>query len=182
MSNNMIEIVNSITKAIYNKHHGSGVDYGLRRDKEESEVILDGFGIKFVGNKLIITYNSEEKFENSHDPKFESKIDDTIEDIASAIKREYKKNGGKGSLSLTKPSEVVVNVETVNRRTIKVTAYKVYEIGNLKDVEGLSDEPVELSKEAEKAQKEFDKSQSDKKLEESYKKFLSLLPEGKLYG
>lgn len=178
----MIEVVNAITKAIYNKHHGSGVDYGLRRDKEESEVILDGFGVKFIGNKLMINYNSEEKFENAHDPKFESKIDDTINEIASAIKREYKKNGGEGTLSLTKPSEVVVRVETLNRRTVKVTAHKIYEIGNLKDVEGLSGEPVELSKESEKAQKEFEKANGDKKLEESLNKFLKLNPDRKLYG
>jgi hypothetical protein len=178
MANKMIEVVNAISKAIYNKHHGSGTEFGLRRDKEDSEVILDGFGIKFAGKNLIVSYNSEEKFENVHDPKFESKINDTIDDIASAIKREYKKAGGEGTLKLKELNEVEVRVETLNRRTIKVTAHKIYEVGNLTEIEG--QEESALSKEAEKSQKEFEKSQP--KLEESINKFLKLDPQRKLYG
>lgn len=177
MANKILEVVQAISNAVHNKHHGSGVDFGLRRDKEGEDVMLDGFGVRFAGKNLIVSYNSEEKFENAHDPKFESKIEDTIDEIASKIKTQYKAVGGKGSLKLKQIGEVNVLVETLNRRTIKVTASKVYEIGNLSDIEG--QEETELSKEAEKAQKEFNKKN---KLEESIKKFLDMDVFRKLNG
>jgi len=177
MANKILEVVQAISNAVHNKHHGSGVDFGLRRDKEGELVVLDGFGVKFSGKNMIVTYNSEEKFENAHNSKFEEKIDDTIEEIVSNIKKQYKSYSSNGSLKLKQVGEVNVLVETVNRRTIKVTAHKVYEIGNLSEIEG-QEESV-LSKEAEKAQKDFNKAN---KLEESIKKFLDMDVFRKLNG
>jgi hypothetical protein len=178
MANKSIEIVQAISNAVHNKHHGArGDKQEWRRSDDPKElVMLDGFNVKFAGDKLIVSYNSEESFANSHDPKFERKIEETLDNVASYIKNEYKKYAT-GTLRLKEIGEANVLVETMNRRTIKVTASKVYEITNLKDVEG-SREPSEASKDAKALQKETEK-QLEKSLKEGIYAFSN---KEKLYG
>jgi hypothetical protein len=178
MANKSIEIVQAISNAVHNKHHGAmGDKQDWRRSDDPKElVMLDGFNVKFAGDKLIISYNSEESFTNAHDPKFERKIEETLDKVADYIKTEYKKYAT-GTLRLKEAGEVKVLVETVNRRTIKVTASKVFEITNLKDVEG-SREPSELSKDSKSLQKETEK-QLEKSLKEGIYAFSN---KEKLYG
>ena len=167
MANKSMEIVQAISQAIHNKHHGSGEEIGLRRENKESNVILDGFGVKFSGDELTIVYNSEENIENAHDPKFESIVEETVDNVASYIKKEYKKYG-KGNLTLKPVGEIMVDGTTVNRRTLKVIAKKTYKIGKLEETEELV-QPSEKSKETEK-------------LEKALQEFRKLSPSNKLYG
>jgi hypothetical protein len=169
MSKKILEIVQAISQAVHNKHHGSGDEIGLRREDPESCVIMDGFGVKFAGNRLVVTYNSEEAFHNAHNPKFESVIEETVDDVVKYIKSEYKKHG-KGTLSLKEIGEINVMVETANRRTVKVTATKTFEIG------GLGDEVLSPQN------PESEKSKEVEKLEKTLKEFRALSPSNRLYG
>lgn len=137
----VIQIVNGISQAVANKHHGSGAKIGLRREVEDlicgtsiyDSRVMDGFGVQIMNDQLIIRYNSEVPLCDVHDKNFETEIRRIMKDISSFIKDEYKKVT-KSSLRLTEYGDVNVLVQTVNRKTGIVTASQNYEIGNLKDI------------------------------------------------
>lgn len=137
----VMEVLNGISQAVAEKHHGSGKEIGLRREKEDllngvslyDTRVMDGFGVQIMNDKLIIRYNSEVPLCDVHDKNFETDIRRTMKDISSFIKDEYRKVT-KSALQLTEYGEVDVLVQTVNRRTGLVTAAQKYEIGNLKDL------------------------------------------------
>lgn len=136
----VIEVINGISQAVHAKHHG-GSKIGLRREMEDlvqgvsiyDARVMDGFGIQFMGNNLIIKYNSEVPLCDIHDKNFETEVRRTMKEISDFIKTEYKKVT-KSSLSLTEYGDINILVQTVNRRTGLVTANQCYEINNLKDL------------------------------------------------
>lgn len=136
-----MEVVNGISQAVANKHHGSGAKIGLRRETEDlvqgvslyDTRVMDGFGVQIMNDQLILKYNSEIPLCDVHDKNFETEMRRTIKDISSFIKDEYKKVT-KSNLKLTEYGDIDILVQTVNRRTAVVTASQKYEIGNLKDI------------------------------------------------
>lgn len=136
----VIEVLNGISQAVHAKHHG-GAKIGLRREMENlvqgvslyDGRVMDGFGVQFMDDKLIVKYNSEVPLCDVHDKNFETEIRRLMKEISSFIKDEYKKVT-KSSLSLTEHGDINILVQTVNRRTAVVTANQCYEIGNLKDL------------------------------------------------
>jgi hypothetical protein len=136
----VIEVVNGISQAVHAKHHG-GAEVGLRREYDSlvqgcsvhDTRVMDGFGIQFHGDKLVVKYNSEVPLQEVHDKNFETEIRRLMKSISEFIKSEYKKVT-KDTLRLTEHGDIQVFVQTVNRRTAVVTANQMYEIGNLKDL------------------------------------------------
>lgn len=136
----VMEVIEGISQAVHAKHHG-GAKIGLRREMEDlvqgvslyDGRVMDGFGIQFMADKLIVKYNSEVPLCDIHDKNFETDIRHIMKEISSFIKDEYRKVT-KSSLSLTEYGDVAILVQTVNRRTAVVTANQTYEIGNLKDL------------------------------------------------
>ncbi len=149
----VMSVVNGISQAVANKHHGSGAKIGLRRETEElvqgvslyDGRVMDGFGIQIMNDHLIIRYNSEVPLCDIHDKNFETEMRRTMKDISSFIKDEYKKVT-RETLRLTEYGDIDILVQTVNRRTGLVTASQKYEIGNLKDIK------VQKKMEAEEAE------------------------------
>ena len=135
-----MEVIEGISQAVHAKHHG-GAKIGLRREMENlvqgvslyDGRVMDGFGVQFMGDKLVVKYHSETPLCDIHDKNFETDVRYIMKDISSFIKTEYKKVTN-SSLSLTEYGDVAIFVQTVNRRTAIVTANQTYEIGNLKDL------------------------------------------------
>jgi hypothetical protein len=138
---NVMEVIEGISAAVANKHHGSGAKIGLRRESEElvqgvslyDTRVMDGFGVQIHNGCLYLKYNSEVPLIEVHDKNFETDTRRILKDISSFIKDEYKKVT-KSSLRLTEYGDIDILVQTVNRRTAIVTATQKYEIGNLKDL------------------------------------------------
>ena len=136
----VMEVINGISQAVHAKHHG-GAKIGLRRELEPliqgvslyDGRVMDGFGIQFMDNRLVIKYHSEFPLCDVHDKNFETDMRHIMKEISSFIKDEYKKVT-KSSLSLTEHGDISILVQTVNRRTGFATASQHYEIGNLKDL------------------------------------------------
>ena len=68
-------------------HDGEGRKVGLKREKGDLNLearVMDGFKIRFFGDKLCVLYHSEMKIKEIHDKnRFESGIEQMLADIAS---------------------------------------------------------------------------------------------------
>ncbi len=157
-----IEIINGISQAAANAHDGAvdsdgeAVSVGLKREEGNPLVdsrVMDGFSVKVYGNKLCIGYHSEINIKDVHQNSFESDIEQMIADIASFLKKEYKKITG-SALSLKKEGEIDIFVQNISRVRSIVQAKCHYVIGNI-DAEAV-------------------KEPSEDRLEDSIKKWLAL--------
>jgi|TARA_R100000951_G_C2602859_1_gene168725 hypothetical protein len=157
-----MEIVRGISQVIANSYdgaldeNGEPIKVGLKREEGHpihDSRIMDGFKVSFHGNKLCIHYHSEIKLKDVYANGFESDLEQTIEDIASFIKKEYRKITG-SSLSLTKDGDMDAIVQNTSRVRTWVQAKCFYGIGGLDDsTDGINDP-------------------SEGKLEDSFRKFL----------
>jgi hypothetical protein len=147
----ILEVINGISQALHAKHHG-GAEIGLKRETEDlvqgvsiyDPRVMDGFGVQFQGDMLIIKYHSEMPLTQVHDRDFETDIRQTMKDISKFIKSEYKKVTKK-TLDLTEHGDINIMVQSANRRTSYVNAVQNYQI---EGVEG-------FNKEISKPQKNF---------------------------
>lgn len=133
----VIEVINGIQAAIHEKHNG-GTKFGLKREEMDllqgcsiyDPRVMDGFGVQYQGDNLILKYHSEMPLTAVHDKNFETDIRRTVKDITGHIKTEYKKVT-KSNLELLEQGDIKVLVQTANRRTCYVNAVQVYKIGNM---------------------------------------------------
>ena len=95
--------------------------------------IMDGFGVKFHGPILRVTYQAETRLKEVQDKGFEGEIEQRLQDIASFLKKEYKAVTG-DTLSLTKEGEPHVLVQRISNYRTDVQAHCDYRIGGLTDV------------------------------------------------
>jgi len=146
-----LEIIRGISQALahsYDGGHdarytddGEAHSFGLRREEGDpilDKRVMDGFGVKFAGNKLCINYHSEVKLKEVHDSNFESGVESNINDIAKFLKKEYKKVTG-DTLTLTADGEMDAIVQNTSRVRSWVQASKWYKIGGIGDVEPVSE-------------------------------------------
>ena len=133
------EIVQGLSQAAANAYDGAlGEDNqplvaGLRREDGDpilDKRVMDGFKIKFYGDMMCLSYHSEVMLKEVYAAGFESEIEQRIADIASFLKKEYKKITGK-SVSLTEEGEADMRVESSSRVRSWVTAKKHYKVGGL---------------------------------------------------
>ena len=146
----VLDIITGISQAAANAYDGSHDERytadgekrsaGLRR--EEGDPVLDsreidGFKIRFEGDKLRILYHTEMKLKETHDRNnFENNISATVNDVANYLKKEYKKVTG-NTLTLTKEGDVDINVQHISNVRSSCQANCVYKIGGLDGVEPL---------------------------------------------
>ena len=157
-----MEIVRGISQVMANSYDGAldekgePIKVGLKREEGHpihDSRVMDGFKVSFHGNKLCIHYHSEVKLKEVYANGFESDIEQMIEDIASFIKKEYRKMTG-SSLSLTKDGEMDAIVQNTSRIRTWVQAKCFYLLGDLDDsTEGINDP-------------------SEDRLEDNFRKFL----------
>ena len=156
------EIVQGLSQAAANAYDGALDDkgaplkVGLQREEGDpilDQRVMDGFGVKFYGNMMCLSYQSEVKLKEVYANGFESDIEQRVADIASFLKKEYRKIRGE-SVTLSKEGEIDVRVENSSRVRSWVTAKMHYRVGGL-------DEAMEVGAEA------------DTKPEVDWEKFIS---------
>ena len=142
-----LEVINGIQQAASNAYDG-GHDEKYSYDgearkvglfREEGDVItdsrvMDGFGVRFQGNRLIISYQYDCMLKHVHENGFEGEINQRVANVAKYLRSEYKKITGNG-LTLTKEGECDILVEYISRIRTSVKACQVYKIGGLNEVD-----------------------------------------------
>ena len=143
----VLDVIRGISQAAANAYDGSHDERymadgeakkaGLRREEGDSVLEsreIDGFNVRFTGNKINILYHAEIKLKETHDRnKFESTIAASINDIANYLKREYKKVTG-DNLTLTKEGEPDILVQHISNIRSNCQASCTYKVGNLDGV------------------------------------------------
>jgi hypothetical protein len=134
------EIVQGLSQAAANAYDGAlGEDYepvktgALRREEGNALIdqrVMDGFGVRFAGNTMVLSYHSEIQLKEVYASGFETDIEQRIVDISKWLKKEYKRITG-DSVSLTKEGEIDVRVENSSRVRTWVTAKMNYKVGGL---------------------------------------------------
>jgi hypothetical protein len=162
---NVLEIIQGISQAAANAYDGaldeSGEPLKTGLQREEGHPILDkrvmdGFGVCFMGNVLRIKYQGEISLKEFHRGDFEGDTAQRLQDIASFLKKEYKKITGNGlTLTKVKDSEPKMLVQSTSRVHSWVEAQQDYTIG------GIPEEP-ELGHTVEE------------RLDDTFKKFLGM--------
>jgi len=159
------EIIQGLSQAAANAYDGAlGEDYepikaGLQREEGNPLIdtrIMDGFNVKFYGNMMCLSYQSEIRLKEVYKNGFEDEIESRLTEIGKWIQKEYKKITG-NSVKLTAKGEVDMTVENTSRIRTWVVAKKHYAIGGL-DEEMALEQP------------------SKDRLEASWKKFLDQGP------
>jgi len=148
----ILEVITGIQDALKAKHHG-GAEFGLKRETQDliqgcsiyDPRVMDGFGVQFQGDRLILKYHSEEPLTRIHDKNFETDTRDVVKQITKHLKEEYRKTT-KSSLALTEEGDIQIMVQTANRRTAYVNAVQVYKIGGI-EIDGSGDKVYETEQE-----------------------------------
>ena len=143
-----LEVIRGISQAVANAYDG-GHDEKYSYDgearkiglfREEGDVItdsrggaMDGFGVRFQGNRLIINYQYDCMLKHVHENGFEGEIESRVNNVVKYLRGEYKKITGNG-LTLTKEGSCDILVEYISRIRTSVKACQVYKIGGLSEV------------------------------------------------
>jgi len=150
------EIVQGLSQAAANAFDGAlddkgeMLEAGLQREEGDpilDKRVIDGFNVKFYGNKMCLAYQSEVQLKEVYANGFETDVERRIADIAKFLRKEYKKITG-NAVTLTKEGEIDVRVESSSRVRSWVTAKMHYKIGGLDEameVPSAEGAPVEAS-------------------------------------
>ena len=134
-----MEIVRGISQVMANSHdgalddNGEPIKVGLKREEGHpinDSRVMDGFSVSFYNTQLCIHYHAEIKLKDVHDKSFESDLEQTIKDVASFIKKEYKKATG-SSLSLKSVGDVDAIIQNTSRVRTWVQATQLFDIGGI---------------------------------------------------
>jgi hypothetical protein len=127
------------------------IEIGLKR--EEGHPIydhrsIDSFNARISGKNLICSYQAQLQASDVYG-KLEDELESTMSNIVKHLKKRYKQISGTG-LRLKALGEVDARVDRLNKRCYSVVCSKVYEIGNLKELDDImSTSSVEKNKEVE---------------------------------
>ena len=121
--------------------NGEQVKIGLRREVDNpitDSRMMDGFKVRFVANKMILSYHSEIKLKEVHDKGFEDEMGRMCNEIVKFLKKEYKKVTG-DSVTLTKEGELDVYVQKTSNIRAWVQVNCTYKIGGIGEIEGANE-------------------------------------------
>jgi len=140
-TSSVYEIIQGLSQAAANAYDGAltedgePIKAGLQREEGDpilDKRILDGFGVVFYGNMMCLSYHSEVQLKEVHANGFESDVEQRMSDIASWLKKEYRKVTGK-SVTLTEEGELDVMVQSTSKVRSWVQAKLHYKISGLSD-------------------------------------------------
>ena len=133
----IMEIIKGIQQAAANGFDGGKPVDGLGRNEPTpitDKRVMDGFGVRVQGDTLVINYHQEIPLAKSQPNKLQSDCDQTLEDIVSFLKKEYKIITGQ-ALSLSEiDKESDIHSEYINRHRLSTKAVKRWKIGGLNDL------------------------------------------------
>jgi hypothetical protein len=121
--------------------NGEQVKIGLRREVDNpitDSRMMDGFKVRFVANKMILSYHSEIKLKEVHDKGFEDEMGRMCNEIVKFLKKEYKKVTG-DSVTLSKEGELDVYVQKTSNIRAWVQVNCTYKIGGIGEIEGANE-------------------------------------------
>ena len=133
------EIVQGLSQAAANGYDGALDDYealvkiGLKREEGDMMLdhrVMDGFGVKFAGNIMCLTYQSDVQLKEVYAAGFESDTEQRMMDISKWLKGEYKRITG-NTVALTKEGEIDVLVQNSSRVRSFVNAKLNFRVGGL---------------------------------------------------
>jgi hypothetical protein len=138
---NVLEIIQGIQQAASKAYdgaldeNGEPLKIGLAREEGNPILdtrVMDGFGVTFGGNQLRISYQGEITLKEVYKGDFEGDIVSRLGDIASFLKKEYKKITGNGlTLTKVKDSEPQVLVQSISKIRSWVQAQQDFVIGGI---------------------------------------------------
>ena len=176
MSSNTLEIIQGLAQAAANAYDGVHDErftldgqvrkIGLRREEGcpiMDSRVMDGFSVKFYGDKMCINYQSDIKLKEVYGGGFEQDIERMLNDIKKFLLKEYKAITGK-SVSLTAHGEPKILVQSTSRVRSFVQAYQHYKIGKV-DSEPILEPSVDLTR---KVTRDFLSQFSNKKPKNVY--------------
>tara|TARA_R100001129_G_scaffold96296_2_gene65768 strand:+ start:1150 stop:1659 length:510 start_codon:yes stop_codon:yes gene_type:complete len=142
----VLDIVRGISQAAANAYDGSQDEkysldgearkIGLKREEGDPILdsrVVDGFNVRMSGPILTISYQSDIKLKDVYAGDIEADVDEMIENVASFLKKEYKKVTG-DALSLSAEGDVDVLVQNTSKVRVFVIGKKNYKVGNLDGV------------------------------------------------
>ena len=168
MSQKVIDVLRGISQAAAGMYDGAlddqgdPIKIGLKREEGNPNIdsrVIDGCKIRCSGKTLIVSYHSELLLKDVYAQKLERQLEQTMSDIVSYLKKEYKKITG-NTLSLKEKGECDARVESTSRVRVFVTARKDYEITSMSDVVDVKEPSAD---QLEKAFSDFLAMSSDKK-------------------
>jgi len=150
MSQKVVDILRGISQAAAGMYdgatdeNGEPIKIGLKREEGNpllDKRVIDGCKVRCNGKTLIVSYHSELLLKDVYSKNLESELEQTMSDIVSYLKKQYRKITG-NTLSLKEKGECQARVESTSRVRVFVTARKDYEIGSMDEVEDAT-EPSE---------------------------------------
>lgn len=147
MSQKVVDILRGISQAAAGMYDGAldekgePIKIGLKREEGNPNIdkrVIDGCKIRCSGKTLIVSYHSELLLKDVYSKNLESELEQTMSDVVSYLKKEYRKITG-NTLSLKEKGEVDARVESTSRVRVFVTARKDYEITSMSDVIDIKD-------------------------------------------
>lgn len=143
MSSNTLEIIQGLAQAAANAYDGAHDErfaldgqarkVGLRREEGcpiMDSRVMDGFSVKFYGDKICINYQSDVRLKEVYGGNFEKDIERMLNEIKKFLIKEYKAITGK-SVSLTAHGESKILVQSTSRVRTFVQAYQHYKVGGV---------------------------------------------------
>tara|TARA_R110000824_G_scaffold318997_3_gene506119 strand:- start:120 stop:680 length:561 start_codon:yes stop_codon:yes gene_type:complete len=144
------DIIQGINQAAANAYDGSHDEryssdgearkVGLKREEGDPIIdsrIMDGFKVKFHGDKLVVLYHSEFPIKEVHNSGFVNDVESIFSDITKFLRKEYKSVTG-NSLTLTSQGDAQVLLQNMSNIRTWCQANKTYKIGGLNEVEPVS--------------------------------------------
>jgi len=147
MSQKVVDILRGISQAAAGMYDGATdedgepIKIGLKREEGNPMLdkrVIDGCKVRCSGKTLIVSYHSELLLKDVYSKNLESELEQTMSDIVSYLKKQYRKVTG-NTLSLKEKGEVDARVESTSRVRVFVTASKHYEITSMSDVEDIKE-------------------------------------------
>ena len=143
------EIIQGINQAAANAYDGAhdkkysydGKERKAGLKREEGDCIttsrggkMDGFNVRFHGEKMILSYQSEVPLKDYHDGSFEKDTESALNDVIKYLKKEYKSVTGR-NVTLNPEGDTKMHAQKMSRVRTWVQATKTYNIGGMKGVE-----------------------------------------------
>jgi hypothetical protein len=156
----VLEIIQGIAQAAANgawdgahsadlQADGKARDAGLKRQDGHfinDRRVMDGFGVKFHGPLLRVTYQAEVRIKDVKKNGFENDMEAQIAEVVKFLKKEYKAITG-NTLTLTKEGDAHMLVQRISNYRTDLQAHCDYRIGGLDGVvdvnEGTDDERLD---------------------------------------
>jgi hypothetical protein len=143
MSNTTLEIIQGLSQAASNAYDGSH-DKRFSYDGEETiaglkreegcpimdKRVMDGFKVRFYGDSMILSYQSEVLLKEVYGKNFENDITSMLNEIKGFLQKEYRKVTGK-SVKLTSKGEPNILVQSSSRIRSWVEAQQHFKIGGI---------------------------------------------------